>query len=71
MANEKKYDVVKLAFLVDSVSIPGTAINNDLTLSNKKHPGMKMAFDGANLLITLGDKKIIIPGANVRGMELE
>lgn len=73
MADKKSdYPVsVKLAFLVDSVSVPGSAINNDLTLSDKKQPGIKLSYDGYNLLAAIGGKKVLIPGANIRGMELE
>lgn len=71
MANERTGLSVKLAFLKDSVSVPGTAINNDLTLSAVKHTGIKMTYDGANLLVVLGDHKVVIPSANIRGMRLE
>lgn len=73
MANDKKIEFpsVKLAFLVDSVSIPGTKINNDKTINSIKYPDIKMTYDGANLLVVLEGKRVLIPSANIRGMELE
>jgi hypothetical protein len=55
---------VKLAFLHQSVSIPG-ALNTEKTLNKTKFPGLEMFWDGMALWIHLKGQIAIIPAANV------
>lgn len=62
---------VKSALLRDAVTIPGSKVNGDFTLSGQKQEGLQLSYANGLLLVENNGHRAAIPFSNVKVMILE